>query len=183
MVNCKIFSSQSGKSGEPTVKYFTLKTRVKYFTKVTQSSLPTLSTLCFLNIKVPLPQTRPPPIYSPATNPLIGATHHHRHQHHPLIHYEARTRLGGCRTGVRRGPTRLLARRCRVWSFFFFIGFVPTRLQFVLIWPKSSCIGRIESYWPETETVETNWNKPKSAMNHTDEDSPDSRYEVKILKE
>ena len=81
MIECKIFSSQSGKLGRPTVKYFT---------KVTRSYLPTLSTSCFLNIKVSLPQTRPPPIHSPATDPLIGTTHHRlnlpRCQHHPLIH-------------------------------------------------------------------------------------------------
>ena len=81
MIEYKIFSSQSGKLGQPTVKYFT---------KVTRSYLPTLSTSCFHNIKVSLPQTRPPPIHSPATDPLIGTTHHRlnlpRCQHHPLIH-------------------------------------------------------------------------------------------------
>ena len=71
------------------------KTSVKYFTKVTQSSLLTLSTLCFLNIRVSLLQTKPPtsdllPDATQATDPLIDATHHqlhlHRHQHHTLIH-------------------------------------------------------------------------------------------------
>ena len=38
MVNCKIFYSQSVKSGQPIVKYFTLKTSAKYFTKVTHLS-------------------------------------------------------------------------------------------------------------------------------------------------
>ena len=80
---------------------------------------------------------------------------------------------------AQRGCSRVGA----AFDLFFFLGFVPTQLQFALIRPKSSRIGRIESYWPETETVETNRNKPKSAMYHTDEDSPDSRYEVKVLKE
>ena len=46
LVNCKIFSSQSVKSGQPIVKYFMLKTSVKYFTKLTHLSLPTVSIQC-----------------------------------------------------------------------------------------------------------------------------------------
>ena len=53
---------------------------VKYFTKsLSHSSLPTLSTLCFLQKKkkkVSLPQTKPP-----ASDPLPNATHHR-----PSIH-------------------------------------------------------------------------------------------------
>ena len=56
--------------------------RVKFFYKVTQSSLPTLLTLCFLNIKVSLPQTKPP-----ASDPFPYATHHRPpiHSSAPLI--------------------------------------------------------------------------------------------------
>ena len=50
MVNCKIFSSQSVKSGQPIVKYFMLKTSVKYFTKVTHLSLPAVSIHCPFSI-------------------------------------------------------------------------------------------------------------------------------------
>ena len=43
MVNRKIFYSQSVKLGQPIVKYFTLKTSAKYFTKVIHLSLSIVS--------------------------------------------------------------------------------------------------------------------------------------------
>ena len=46
------------------------------------------------------------------------------------IHLETRTRLGGCRTWVRRGiwrPTRLPKRQCRVWVILFIFFFFDSR--------------------------------------------------------
>ena len=65
-------------------------------------------------------------------------------------------------------------------SFFFYLGFVSTRLRFAPIRPESGRISQIGSYQPETET---NRNRLKSALNHASEDSSESGYEVKVLKE
>ena len=84
--------------------------------------------------------------------------------------YEARTQLGGCHTGVRRGLMRGAASdaaahasvpRLRFFFFFFHI-FAPTRLdshrlsfdsrQTGPIRPKSGRICRIGSYRLATET-------------------------------
>ena len=83
--------------------------------------------------------------------------------------YEARTQLGGCRTGVRRGLMRGAASDAAAHAlvpnlrfFFFFHIFAPTwldshRLSFDShqtgpIRPESGRIGRIRSYRLATET-------------------------------
>ena len=70
-----------------------------------------------------------------------------------LIIWKARTRLGGCRTRVRRGCPRVGAASER---FFFFF---PNLCQLGF----DSC--RTGLIRPATEMAETDWNRPKSTLN------------------
>ena len=84
--------------------------------------------------------------------------------------YEARTRLGGCRTGVRRGPMRGAASDVaahssmpRLSSFFFF--FLTYSCQLSSIRVDSALIhadlARIRPYWPNRVVSAGDRNRPK----------------------
>ena len=72
--------------------------------------------------------------------------------------YEARTRLGGCRTRIRRVQRETRLPRLSFF-FFFFHGFVLNRVDSARIWP----------YWPNWGVLagdQNGRNRPKSALNH-----------------
>ena len=90
-----------------------------------------------------------------------------------LITYEAWMQLGGCRIGVRCGPTRgaasdaaaraLVLRLSFLFMFYFFFHMDSHGLSFNLhrtrqIRPKSSHIGQIKSYRPTIETAKIDRN-------------------------
>ena len=83
--------------------------------------------------------------------------------------YEARTRLGGCRTGVRRGPMRGAASdmaahssmpRLSFFFFFFFHIFVPTQLDSWRLGFDSRWFGQNQTVLAESGRID--W-RPKQA--------------------
>ena len=90
-----------------------------------------------------------------------------------VLIYEARTCLGGCRTGVRHCPTqevttqigtRLPVRRCHIWAFFLFLFFMDLR-RLSSIRADSASIRTEQGKFSQNQAILPIWNSQPPISN------------------